>query len=190
MTIALQTTFPSAPGGAGRRAVFLDRDGVINQAFVRQRKPYPPRTLEEVSVLPGVAEALSQLKAASFLLVVVTNQPDVARGTLSRSMVDAIHDHLGRQLPLDDFRTCFHDTSDGCDCRKPGCGLLRQAALDYGIDLGRSFMVGDRWRDTAAGQAAGCRTIFIDYGYDEQQPESWDLRATSLLDAVHYILNH
>ncbi len=190
MTIARQTAFPSAPGGAGRRAVFLDRDGVINKAFVRQGKPYPPRTLDEVSVLPGVDEALSQLKAAGFLLVVVTNQPDVARGTLSRAMVDAMHDHLGRQLPLDDFRTCFHDASDRCDCRKPGCGLLRQAAQDHGIDLERSFMVGDRWRDTAAGQAAGCRTIFIDYGYDEQQPQSWDLRATSLLDAVDYILNH
>ena len=190
MTIARQTDFPSANGGAGRRAVFLDRDGVINKALVRLRKPYPPRTLAEVAVLPGVAEALSQLSAAGFLLVVVTNQPDVARGTLSRSTVDAIHEHLGRQLPLDDFRTCFHDTADGCDCRKPGWGLLRQAAQDHGIDLLHSFMVGDRWRDMAAGQAAGCRTIFIDHGYDEEQPKSWDLRTTSLLEAVPYILNH
>lgn len=190
MTIARQTDLLTANACVGHKAVFLDRDGVINKAFVRLRKPYPPRNLTDVAVLPGVAEALSLLKAAGFMLVVVTNQPDVARGTISRSMVDAIHEHLRRQLPLDDFRTCFHDTNDGCNCRKPGWGLLRQAAKDHGIDLLHSFMVGDRWRDMAAGQAAGCRTIFIDYNYDEEQPKSWDLRTASLLEAVPYILNH
>jgi len=190
LTIVRQTDFSNVNVGGGRRAVFLDRDGVINKAFVLQGKPYPPKNLTEVSVLPGVAEALSQLKAAGFLLIVVTNQPDVARGNQSRSMVEAIHEQLGRQLPLDDFRICFHDTADGCDCRKPGWGLLRQAAQDHNIYLLQSFMVGDRWRDIAAGQAAGCRTIFIDYGYDEEQPKSWDWRTTSLLEAAHFIINH
>jgi D-glycero-D-manno-heptose 1,7-bisphosphate phosphatase len=170
------------------RAVFLDRDGVLNRASVRDNKPYPPSSVSNLEILPGVPEALSQLKAAGFLLIVVSNQPDVARGTLPRYAVEDINQALAAALPIDEFRTCYHDTSAGCNCRKPKPGMLLDAADKWSIDLSRSYMVGDRWRDTDAGQAAGCHTFFIDYGYDEKQPAQVDYRVASLREAARIIL--
>lgn len=171
-----------------RPAVFLDRDGVVNAAVVREGKPYPPATVDAVTVLPGVPEALAELARAGYALVVVTNQPDVARGTQTRAAVDAIHTRLRGDLPLDAVYCCFHDDADHCACRKPAPGLLLAAARDLDLDLTHSFMVGDRWRDTEAGAAAGCRTIFVDYGYAERQPSSVDRRVTSLAEAATWIL--
>jgi len=171
------------------RAVFLDRDGVINRAFVRDGKPYPPSGPEELEILPGVPEALSRLSAAGFRLVVVTNQPDVARGKQSREAVEAIHAILRDQLPIDEFRVCYHDDADRCSCRKPLPGMLLQAAADLGLDLSASCLVGDRWRDVEAGIAAGCSTYFIDYGYDEQKPQSITFKVSSLYEAALIILN-
>ncbi len=170
------------------RAVFLDRDGVINRATVRDGKPYPPSRPEELELLPGVPEALAALKQAGYLLLVVTNQPDVARGLQPRSAVEAIHRDLLSRLPLDEILCCFHDDADGCACRKPRPGLLQDAARARGIDLGRSFMVGDRWRDTAAGEAAGCKTLYIDHGYQERRPSRFDARVASLTEAAAWIL--
>jgi D-glycero-D-manno-heptose 1,7-bisphosphate phosphatase len=170
------------------RAVFLDRDGVINRAFVRNGKPYPPRNLADVEILPGVKEALLALQMAGFMLIVVTNQPDVARGTMQREVVDKINASLADSLPLSEFRTCFHDNADGCNCRKPAAGALLLAARKHGLDLGESYMVGDRWRDTEAGQNAGCKTIFLDYGYDEKQPDSVTYKVKSLAEAAQIIL--
>jgi len=171
-----------------RRAVFLDRDGVINRALVRNGRPYPPATLSEVEILPGVRQAMLALHEKDWLLVVVTNQPDVARGTTTRAQVEAINAHLKQELPIDEFRTCFHDSGDGCSCRKPLPGALMDSARVHNIDLGASYMVGDRWRDTEAGASAGCKTFFIDYGYDEKQPESVDFRVRSLSEATDIIL--
>ena len=171
-----------------RRAVFLDRDGVINRAVVRAGKPYPPRNLACLEVLPGVFQALQALREAGWLLIVVTNQPDVARGTASRADVEAIHEHLSHILPIDEFRTCYHDSHDGCDCRKPLPGALVAAGHDHGIDLSASWMVGDRWRDIEAGQRAGCKTFFIDYGYAEPRPAQIDAIVGSLQEAAHIIL--
>jgi D-glycero-D-manno-heptose 1,7-bisphosphate phosphatase len=153
---------------AGKRAVFLDRDGVINQAVVRDGKPYPPSGVGELRIVDGAAEAVRDLKQTGFLLIVVTNQPDIARGTQNRAAVDAIHQALREALPLDDFFVCPHDDADRCGCRKPLPGLLLSAADKYDIDLSRSFMVGDRWRDVYAGMRAGCETVWIDYGYREK----------------------
>lgn len=170
-----------------RRAVFLDRDGVINRAVVREGKPYPPAGLDELEILPGVGEALAKLKAAGFVLIVVSNQPDVARGTTPRATVEAINAILGKALPIDEFVMCYHDSSDGCRCRKPKPGMLLDAASRWTLDLRASFMVGDRWRDVEAGQHAGCKTVFIDYGYDEKQPERVDYRVASLSEALPFI---
>lgn len=170
------------------RAVFLDRDGVIDRAYVREGKPYPPTSLAEIEVLPGVPQALSALRKAGFLLIVVTNQPDVARGITSREAVEEINKHLAWHLAIDEFCACFHDTNDGCDCRKPLPGALLAAAKRHSIDLMSSYMVGDRWLDIEAGSRAGCKTIFIDYGYTEKQPESVDYRVSSLLEAAQIIL--
>lgn len=172
-----------------RRAVFLDRDGVINRPIIHHGKPYPPTRLKELEVLPGVREALARLRDAGFRLVVVTNQPDVARGTQRREVVDAIHAWLAAALPIDEFRVCAHDEDDECACRKPKPGLLEAAAEERDINLTASFMIGDRWRDVEAGRRAGCTTIFIDQGYDEQRPENPDVIVQSLSAAVDWVLS-
>jgi D-glycero-D-manno-heptose 1,7-bisphosphate phosphatase len=174
------------------KAVFLDRDGVINRALTRDGKPYPPSGLHEFEILPGVADACRQLKAAGFLLVVATNQPDVGRGTMPQSVVEEIHTHLCRALPIDRVEVCCHagGGESECDCRKPRPGMLLRAARELGIDLARSWMVGDRWRDIDCGHAAGCRTIFIDYGYAEALSQPPDFRCAHLLQAVPIILAH
>ncbi len=177
--------------GGKRRAVFLDRDGVINRALVRDGKPYPPRSLEELEILPGVVEACDRLRAAGFLLVVATNQPDVGRGTLNRDTLDQIHAHLRTVLPLDRIEVCPHGGEkfgQPCDCRKPRPGMLLKAAREMGIDLSQSWMVGDRWRDIECGRAAGCHTVFIDYGYSEGVKTAPDRVATTLLEAAVEII--
>ena len=171
------------------RAVFLDRDGVVNRSIVRDGKPRPPFEVDDLEILPGVAEALRDLKSLGYLLIVVTNQPDVARGTLRAAQVEAIHARLADQLPIDDFRACFHDDGDGCRCRKPRPGMLLDAAAHWRIDLARSYMVGDRWRDVDAGTAAGCRAFLVDYGYDEPAPAGAFRRVHSLREAADAIMN-
>jgi D-glycero-D-manno-heptose 1,7-bisphosphate phosphatase len=169
-------------------AVFLDRDGVINRPLLRDGLPYPPSSVAEVEILPGVAETLAALKTCGFRLIVVTNQPDVARGVLPQQAADDIHRHLQAQLPLDAILSCFHDDEASCECRKPKPGLLLQAARDFDIDLNRSFMVGDRWRDIEAGRRAGCRTFFVDRTYAERQPHDYDYRVDSLAGAGAIIM--
>lgn len=172
-----------------RPAVFLDRDGVINRALERNGLPYPPASLAEFQILPGVPEACARLKQAGFLLVVATNQPDVGRGTTPQSVVDEIHTHLMARLPVDRVEVCTHPGKglSDCDCRKPKPGMLLRAARDLGIDLARSWMVGDRWRDIDCGHAAGCKTVFIDYGYAESLREKPDFSAGNLAAAADII---
>ena len=172
-----------------QRAVFLDRDGVLNQAVLRDGKPYPPSGPSELVIVPDALECLQDLKQAGFLLIVVTNQPDIARGTQALSTVEAIHQALLQALPVDDFFLCAHDDSDDCDCRKPLPGLLLRAAEKHHINLARSFMVGDRWRDVEAGATAGCATVWIDYGYREKRASvEPSATVTSLRAATDWIL--
>ena len=173
---------------SGTPAVFLDRDGVLNAAVIVAGRPHPPRTVEEMTVLPGVAEACARLRAAGFRLVCITNQPDIARGTASAQAVDAINEQLRTSLGLDLVAVCPHDDGDGCGCRKPKPGLILDAAAQLDLDLDRSVVVGDRWRDVEAGQRAGCSTVFIDRGYAEPRPQSADAIAASLVEAVPDII--
>ena len=175
---------------ATKRAVFLDRDGVINRALTRDNKPYPPTSLDEFEILPGVVEACRKLKQAGYLLIVATNQPDVGRGDLEQGVVERIHAFMRRELPLDRVEVCFHPGRGMSerDCRKPQPGMLRRAAKDLNIDLTASWMIGDRWRDIDCGHAAGCRTVFIDYGYDEPLKQQPDFHAKNLLEAAEIIL--
>jgi D-glycero-D-manno-heptose 1,7-bisphosphate phosphatase len=174
---------------APSRAVFLDRDGVINRAFVRDGKPYPPDSLAEFEFLPGVKEAVAVLKNRGLVIIVVTNQPDVGAGRQRREVVEALHDLMQRELPIDAVKVCYHVEADGCRCRKPRPGMLVEAAAEHDIALSASFVVGDRWRDIEAGQAVGCMGFFIDYGYQEKQPEQPFVRVESLLDAAMRIVN-
>lgn len=169
-----------------RPAVFVDRDGVINRALVRNGRPFAPTSLDELEILPGVPEALHRLKRAGLPIIVVTNQPDVARGTQRLEVVEAINATLKAQLPIDEFRVCYHDDADRCDCRKPKPGLLTRAPL---YDLPRSVMVGDRWRDIDAGKNAGIgMTVLVDYQYDEALRSEPDVRVESLDESVPQIL--
>ena len=180
-----------ADGSTGTvRAVFLDRDGVLNASIVRDGKPYPPWTVEEFQLLPGVAEACDSLHQAGFALVVATNQPDVGRGQLAQETVEAMHRLLRAQLPIDRVEVCYDaGGAKSSECRKPRPGMLLRAANELNIDLGKSFMVGDRWRDIDCGHAAGCRTIFIDLGYDESLQQQPDFVTADLPAAARLILS-
>lgn len=171
-----------------KRAVFLDRDGVINRAVVRDGKPYPPATLEEFELLPGVEQTIRSLRVAGYLVIVVTNQPDVATGVQSRDVVDAMHGKLRAAGLCDDIKVCYHADADACGCRKPKPGMLFEAAREWRIELADSFVVGDRWRDVAAGKAAGCYTFFIDYKYRERRADNPDAVVASLEEAGRIIL--
>jgi D-sedoheptulose 7-phosphate isomerase len=173
-----------------RAAIFLDRDGVLNRAYVRDGKPFPPPGQKELEILPDVASSLRDLKSHGFALYVITNQPDVARGTLTVDTVEAMHSQLRSSLPIDDIFVCYHDDKDDCACRKPKPGLLFEAQRKHNIDLSRSFVIGDRWRDIDAGHNAGCKTILIDYGYRERKPaHPPDATARSLREAADWIMN-
>src|SRR5262249_53522063 len=179
-----ETRWESLPSGAVRRAVFLDRDGVLTRPVIRDGKPYPPASLAEVELLPDAADAVDRLKREGLLLLVVTNQPDAARGAQRISEIEEMHRFLKQRLPLDDIFVCYHDDSDQCDCRKPAPGLLLDAASKYDVALAASYMVGDRWRDVDAGVRAGARTVWIDRRYAERGPSSPPAaRVTSITEA-------
>ncbi len=171
-----------------RRAVFLDRDGVINEGIVRDGKPYAPQSVDALRLLAGVEQAVGTLKDHGFALVVVTNQPDVRTGVQRREVVEEMHRRLMDWLPLDSIKACYHTDADNCSCRKPKPGMIKQAAEELAIDPEASFMVGDRWRDIGAGNAAGCRSFYIDYGYDERRPDGDYVTVSDLPEAVEKIL--
>ena len=174
-----------------RIASFLDRDGVIAESRRHPGDPRPPESVEDVAIPGGVAEALGRLRRDGYLLVVITNQPDVARGVTTSATVDAINDYISEVLPIDAVYTCMHD-GDDCPCRKPRPGLILDAARDHDIDLLRSWVIGDRWVDIAAGRAAGVRTVLLEREYSwsptSQGPPPPELRpdaaGTSLGECV------
>ena len=179
-------TGPSPATGA-RAAVFLDRDGVLNEVEIRNGTPHPPAGVEQLRLMPGVVEACHRLRQLGFALVVVTNQPDIARGKQTRDEVDRMHDALRRWLPVDEIVVCAHDDVDDCRCRKPRPGMMLDAAARLDLDLAESVCVGDRWRDVEAGKRAGVTAIFVDRGYSERRPMDADVVVTSLPDAVKFI---
>lgn len=172
-----------------KKAIFLDRDGVLNEAILQNGVPYPPSTLSELKIPPGVQTALDALKSAGFLLIGATNQPDVARGKTTRAQVERINSTLMGLLPLDEIAVCYHDDNDHCTCRKPQPGLLKNASLAHGIDLNQSYMIGDRWKDIEAGINAGCKTIWLYFDYQEKKPSKpADFVTDSLVKAAEWIL--
>lgn len=173
---------------SAKAAVFLDRDGVLNNVIVWRGKPLPPRNLGELVIADSAPASLDALRREGFLLVVVTNQPDIARGVVCRANVDLINRRLADTLPLDAIEVCEHDDEDQCECRKPKPGLMLRAQERFQIDLARSFIVGDRWRDIEAGRRAGCRTILIGDGYGERFSCAPTMNAGSLRAATSWII--
>ena len=168
------------------KAVFLDRDGILNHAIVRNGRPYAPTRLSEFKLIEGVSDCLIRLKSARFLTVVVTNQPDVSRGQITRKELAAMHEKLSRELALDDIFVC--ECTNECPCYKPQPGMLVEAAEKWSIDLSNSYIIGDRWRDVGAGFHAGCKTIFVDYGYNETTPFVPTKTVCSTKAAVDWLL--
>ena len=171
-----------------KRAVFLDRDGVINRSIVVRGVPTPPTNIQNVEILEGVKEAIELMRGHGLIPIVITNQPDVARGKVSQNRVEKINSFIGSTVNIEEFYTCFHDDLDKCECRKPAPGLIFQASMKLGVDIPNSYLVGDRWKDIEAGQKAGCKTFFIDYSYSEKRPKKPFQRVSSLLEAVQIMI--
>jgi D-glycero-D-manno-heptose 1,7-bisphosphate phosphatase len=169
-------------------AVFLDRDGVLNAPVIRDGRPYPPRIPDEVAILPGVRDAIDTFRQAGLMTIVVTNQPDLARGGAEADGIGLINHIVADATGVDLVIVCPHDDADGCTCRKPLPGMILSAAAEHGIDLECSVMVGDRWRDVEAGRAARLPTVFVDRGYDERDPDRPSLVVSELSEAVAWIL--
>ena len=174
---------------ARRPAVFLDRDGVLVATEVCAGKPIAALTLAGFAILPEAPAAVAALKAAGFATVVVTNQPELARGNVDSATMDAMHWRLRAAMPIDAVYVCPHDSAEGCGCRKPAPGMLLRAADDLDLDLAASYMIGDRWRDVGAGRAAGCTTVLIECGYDEPEHLEPDLTARDVAQAAALILD-
>jgi|SRR5579871_1390491 len=176
------------PAQVHRAAVFLDRDGTLNRAYTDGHTTAPPSSVAKLEILPGVVDALGRLKQAGFALIVVTNQPDVSRGTQRREVVETINECLARQLPVDEIVCCYHDDADACRCRKPEPGMLVDSAARHGLRLEASYMIGDRWTDIEAGRRAGCTTILLGNAAGEQMTVAPDYEASNLSDAARIIL--
>ncbi len=169
------------------RAVFLDRYGVINRAQVRQGRPFSPADMTEFFWVEPIKEATLELKSLGYLLFCVTNQPDVGRGLQSRAVVESFHTTILAELPIEKIYTCYHDDSDNCSCRKPRPGLIVDAHNEYSLNLPASWLIGDRWKDIDDGAAAGCHTVFLEYGYDEKLRTKPDYTISKLAQLVPLI---
>ena len=165
---------------------------MINRAIIRDRKPYPPSKIEDVVFPPGTSEAIQSLRSSGYLVIVVTNQPDVAKGVQRKEVVESIHGIIRQQLQVDDINVCYHVDEDNCHCRKPKPGLILDTAQEYSIDLKGSYMIGDRWRDIEAGKAAGCKTILIqpEVRYNEPQAQGMEVVVDTLYEAAAFILKN
>ena len=170
-----------------RRAIFLDRDGTLNKAFIKNGLPFSPSSFNEFEILPGVKESILKLKKLNFVCLLITNQPDVSRGKIKKKAVIQMNNFLKSEIKLDDIFVCYHDDHDNCECRKPKPGLLLNAKKKWNINLNKSYMIGDRWKDVQAGINAGCKTVFINNNYKETKEVKANFITDSLLNAV-YIL--
>ena len=169
-----------------KRAVYLDRDGTLNVPILREGRAYAPVTESDFRIYPEARAALARLKDAGLLTIVVTNQPELATGELTWKVLERMHGVLRRALPIDDIYVCPHHSSEACDCHKPRPKLLNQAAEKWGVALGSSFLVGDRWRDIGAGNNAGCTTVLIERSYSGACDP--DFRAPDLRNAIEVIV--
>lgn len=172
-----------------KRAIFLDRDGVINKVIFRGEKVSSPWKLEEFEFLPEIKETLEKFKEMGFLNIVVSNQPDVKRGFLQIEELERMNQVLKENLPIEEIRICPHDDNDNCSCRKPKPGLILEAAKKYGIDLSQSFLIGDGWKDVEAGRAAGCKVILIKTDYNQNIQKGCDFVVNNLKEALNIIKN-
>lgn len=164
------------------RAIFLDRDGVINKAIIQNGRPFSPRNIDVFEIFPEVEETLRRFRDLGYMNIIATNQPDIARGLMSLETLNEMHDIIRAGSPIDDIFVCPHDDSDACLCRKPKPGMIIEAAKKWNIDIKSSYFIGDTWKDIHAGKSAGCTTILLDRVYN--QGLECDYKVDSLLQAI------
>ena len=170
-----------------RIAVFLDRDGTLNKAYIEKGLPISPSTFDKLKLLPGVKRSIGKLKKLNFLCILITNQPNVSRGKIKKEIVKKMNNFIKKEIKLDDIFVCYHDDKHNCSCRKPKAGLIIKASKKWGIDAKKSYMIGDRWKDIYAGKKVGCKTIFINNNYKNDKRVKADLSFNSLSKAVNKI---
>jgi D-glycero-D-manno-heptose 1,7-bisphosphate phosphatase len=170
-----------------RMAVFLDRDGTLNKAYIEDGLPISPSSLNKFKIIKGVKKSINRLKKLNFLCILITNQPDVFRGKIAKKTVVKMNSYIKKKIKLDDMFVCYHDNEHNCSCRKPKPGLLLKASKKWKIDLKKSFMIGDRWKDILAGKKVGCKTIFINNNYKNDKKVKADFTFKSLLKAVNKV---
>ena len=170
-----------------RRLAFLDRDGILSVPLTRNGKGYAPRSLQELQLYPDIRSSVFRLKRLGFEVVVVTNQPDVAAGIISRAELEAINVEVVARSGVARVRVCPHAREEFCRCRKPRPGLL-QAENEFGpVNFAESWMVGDRDSDLSAGNLAGCRTVFVNRGWRAESGLQACFAANDLGEAVALI---
>ena len=169
------------------KAVFLDRDGVINKTIIKNGRVYSPMNLNEFEFVQNIAEQIKKIKDAGYYIIVVTNQPEIARGNIDIYELNKMTKNIKDNLPVNEILICPHDDADNCSCRKPKPGMLFDAAKKYEIDLIQSFLVGDGWKDMGAAKNAGCMGILIDTFYNKGV--SCFRRVKNMNGALKIILN-
>ena len=158
------------------KAFFFDRDGILNKSILKKNKPYSPRNLRELRLNLELVEFIKKLKKKNFKIIVITNQPDIKSGKLNKYTLKVINLIIKKKFCIDDIFICIHGKNENCHCRKPKPGMIIKASEKWNINLKKSFFVGDRWKDMQAGEIMGCKTIFIDYDYNETQPKSYSYK--------------
>jgi D-glycero-D-manno-heptose 1,7-bisphosphate phosphatase len=172
------------------RAVFIDRDGIINKAIVVNRKPFSPVDIYEFKILPKAKKALKTFKKLNLMNIIITNQPDIKTGKQLSKDLDKIHNWMMINLDIDEILVCKHDDNDNCNCRKPKTGMIEQAVEKYQINISQSYLIGDRWKDIQCGQKAGCKeNFFVNYNYNETRPKMPYIVVKSLYECSQYLNN-
>ncbi len=169
------------------KAFFFDRDGILNQSIIKNQKPYSPNIPNELKLNREFLPFIKNLKKKKFIIIVVTNQPDIKRGKMTKYSLKTINTKIKNFFLIDEIYVCIHDINDKCSCRKPKPGMLKKASKKWDIDLKKSFLVGDRFKDIQAGNSVGCTTIFIDYNYNETKPKSYDYKYKNISKMIKEI---
>lgn len=168
------------------KAIFFDRDGVLNRAIVLNNRPFSPKNIKELVINKFLKKTLLEAKK-NFYLICITNQPEVGRNNFLEKDVEEINISIKNYFKLNDVFSCYHSKDNVCDCRKPKIGLILQAQKKYSINLKESIVIGDRWKDITMGKLAGCKTIFVDYNYDENLIDKPDIRINHLKELKKYV---
>lgn len=169
------------------KAIFLDRDGVINKIVKRDEKISSPQNLKEFEILPDASKSLGAFKKMGFLNIIITNQPDINRNLLKIEDLQKMHEYIIEKLPVDDIAFCPHVNEDNCPCRKPEPGLIFRSADKWSIDLAKSYMVGDSWKDILAGKAAGCKTFLLRKEYNKDFKTDYNFEINNLTEMINII---